>query len=851
MDNLTRQEARARTALITRTSYQIDLDLTGDDKTFRSLTILHFTCREPGATTFVNLAAASVTDMTLNGIPICARAFDPGLARLTLEHLATENVLVVDASCRYSRTGTGLHRFTDPADGRTYLYTDLETFDAHRVFACFDQPDIKASFEFAVTAPKGWAVVSNMAARSSDPVPEARDDAARRWRFDATPPISTYIAHVSAGPYYVVRDEHDGIPLGIYCRQSLAAHLDPDEIFTVTKQGFDFFHGTFGIKYPFGKYDQLFVPEFKEAAMENAGAVTFSEQFVFRSRVTDFVRQSRAVTIMHEMAHMWFGNLVTMRWWDDLWLSESFATWAGTLAVAEATRWSASWTTFAQAYKAWAYRQDQLPSSHPIVADIDDIEAVEANFDGITYDKGAAVLKQLVAWSGPDNFLAGLREYFAAHAWGSATLHDLLNALEDKAGRRMAGWSKQWLETAGVNTLRAVFAVDEADRFTSFAIIQEASRDHPVLRPHRLAIGFYDRIDGELRRAHRIEVDVAGQRTELPGLAGMPRPALVLVNDDDLSYTKVRLDSRSLSVLMSSIGSLTDPLAAALCWSAAWDMCRDGELAARSYLRLVLSGISSVTDLSMAQALLIQAGGALRRYADPAWRPIGMSAMASSLRSLLADAAPGSDIQLVYVTAFASVATSSSDLLFLAGLLDGTAPLPGLDVDSELRWMLLNRLVSRGALGCDAIDAELARDFTDAGQRYAATCRAAIPTAAAKYAAWQQLVGGNLSVALFRAVLAGFADSDQRELTEPYLDDYLTATGSVWQDLPSVMAQDFVSGLYPICPFDQRTVGATDAYIAATSPPAVLCRLLIEGRADVLRTMTARACDSEEANPCA
>jgi aminopeptidase N len=838
--NLTRDEAAERSALITMSSYQVDLDLAGDDITFRSISVIRFGCAAPGSSTHLDLTAPAVREITLNGAPVSLDAFDGD--RITLTGLAADNVLRVTADCAYSHSGEGLHRFTDPADGRVYLYSDLETFDAHRVYACFDQPDMKATYELAVTAPADWQVVSNMAAESS-----IGDGEVVRWQFPATPVMPTYITAVAAGPYHVVRGEHDGIPLGVYCRQSLAAHLDADEIFEVTRQGFDFFHSSFGIKYPFGKYDQLFVPEFKEGAMENAGCVTFVEAYIFRSRVTDFAREARAETILHEMAHMWFGDLVTMRWWDDLWLNESFATWAGTLAQAEATRWTSAWTTFAQLYKAWAYRQDQLPSTHPIAADIGDIEAVEVNFDGITYAKGASVLKQLVAYVGLENFLDGVRKYFAAHAWGNATLADLLSALEETSGRDLAAWSEQWLQTAGVNTLRPSYSLDEDGRFAEFAVEQEAPASHPVLRSHRIAIGLYDLTGDGLVRRHRVETDVAGPRTVISELAGQPRPDLVLVNDEDLSYAKIRLDEHSLGTLVDSIAQFTDSLAAALCWSAAWDMCRDGEMAARDYVRLVLSGISSVADISVVQTLLRQAGQAVRRFADPGWRETGLTLMADALRRLLHGASPGSDAQLAYVRAFAGVATSGEDLALLAGLLDGSVLLDGLTVDTDLRWALLGRLVSRGFRGfAEAqIDAELARDATDAGERHAATCRAAIPMAEAKRAAWDTLVSGDLPLATFRAVLNGFADPDQPELVNPYRERYFAVAGDVWRNWSSAMAQDFVSGAYTVGAISAETVRITDEYIAASDPPAALRRLLLEGRDDVLRALRCQARDRQ------
>ncbi len=843
--NLTRDEARTRAEAITINSYQVELDLTGGDTTFRSVSTIEFGCSRPGTATFLNLAAPRVHAITLNGSPISTAAFDD--ERIMVTGLADRNVLVVDAECAYSRSGEGLHRFTDPADGTVYMYSDLETFDAHRIYACFDQPDMKASYELTVRAPQDWYVVSNMAPDTDGGVPAG--NGVRLWHFPPTPPMATYITHVSAGPWHIVRSEHDGIPLGIFCRQSLARYLDPDEIFEVTRQGFDFYHEAFGIKYPFGKYDQLFVPEFKEGAMENAGAVTFLEDYVFRSRVTDFSREARGETILHEMAHMWFGDLVTMRWWDDLWLNESFATWAGTEAQAQATRWSHSWTTFTTAWKAWACKQDQLPSTHPIAADIPDIHAVEVNFDGITYAKGAAVLKQLVAYVGYDNFLAGVRAYFAAHAFGNATLADLLSALEETSGRDLGSWSQEWLETAGVNTLRPSYSVDGEGRFTAFSVLQSAAPSHPTLRSHRIAIGLYSLTPEGLVRVSSVETDVTGDWTAVPALVGVQRPDLVLINDEDLTYAKIRLDPHSLKTAISAIGSFTSSLPAALVWAATWDMVRDGEMAARDYVRLVLGGVNSVRDISVVQTLLRQASLAARQYADPSWRAEGLAFIASSLRSLLGAATAGSDQQLAYVRALAAVATSTGDLEFLAGLLDGTVSLDGLAVDTDLRWMLLRRLVSRGARGEAAIDAELSRDATDAGERQAAGCRAAIPTLTAKRETWETLTDGKLTIAMFRATIIGFADPDQPTLVQPYRPEYFAVLGEVWREWSSAMAQDFVEYGYSIGAVDETTIAATDEYLATDpEPPAALRRLLVEGRDEVARTLRNRSRDREAAN---
>jgi aminopeptidase N len=845
-DNLTQDEARARATVVTVSSYQVELDLTGGDTTFPSVTVVRFQAATGGSETFVNLTAPKVLEITLNGSPVPLDAFDGD--RITLTSLNQDNELRVVAECAYSRSGEGLHRFTDPADGGVYLYSDLETFDAHRIYACFDQPDLKASYELAVTAPAEWQVISNMApdsAENAGPSPwGSAGTSARRWHFPPTPVMSTYITAVAAGPYHVVRDNFEDIPLGIYCRQSLAQYLDADELFEVTKQGFGFYHQAFGVHYPFGKYDQLFVPEFKEGAMENAGCVTFLEDYIFRSRVTAFAREARAETILHEMAHQWFGDLVTMRWWDDLWLNESFATWAGTLAEAEATKWNSAWTTFAQLYKAWAYRQDQLPSTHPIAADIPDIDAVEVNFDGITYAKGASVLKQLVAYVGRDNFLAGVRQYFADNEWGNATLADLLLALEDTSGRDLTGWSREWLQTAGVNTLRPEYEVDDQGRFTTFAVRQEAVPEYPVLRSHRIAIGLYDRDSNGLVRRRRVETDISGERTEIAELAGERRPDLVLLNDDDLTYAKIRLDDHSLGTLVQAISEFRDPLPAALAWSAAWDMCRDAEMAARDYVRLVMLGVGSVTDISVAQTLLRQAGQAVRRFADPAWREEGLEYMGDALHDLLIGAEAGSDAQLAYTQALAGVARADRHLSVVAGLLDGTVTLDGLIIDTDLRWTLLHRLVSQGRAGLEQIDAELARDATDAGQRRAAAARAALPDAENKRRTWDEIVAGRLPNAMFRATLTGFVNPDQEELTAPYRDPFFDVLLDIWANWSSDMAKRFVAIGYTICPIDPETIHVTDRYISRNSPPAALRRLLVEGRDDVARALRCRERDA-------
>ncbi|MDP3714540.1 MAG: aminopeptidase N [Mycobacteriales bacterium] len=845
-NNLHRDEARTRASAIAVTSYDVLLDLTdrssggsgekpGEER-FRSTSTIRFSASS-ALSTFVELTAPAVRSASLDGVALDASAFDGD--RLALDVSAGDHELVVDADCAYTRSGEGLHRFVDPVDGSVYLYSQFETYDAHRMYACFDQPDLKAVFRFVVDAPRDWVVVSNGAVTSRPAEGEHG-----RWEFAETPPMSTYITALVAGPYFCVEDSHDGIPLGIYCRASLAQHLDADELFAVTKQGFDFFHRVFDYRYPFGKYDQLFVPEFNAGAMENAGAVTFLEDYVFRSKVTDAAYERRAETVLHEMAHMWFGDLVTMRWWDDLWLNESFATYASVLCQAEATRWTNAWTTFANTEKTWAYRQDQLPSTHPVAADIRDIEAVKVNFDGITYAKGASVLKQLVAWVGQDAFLAGLRAYFPRHEYGNTVLADLLTALEESSGRDLSSFSSDWLETAGVNTLRAAFEVGGDGAFTSFSVLQEAPAEHPTLRSHRVAVGFYDLVDGALVRVHREELDVVGAKTEVPALVGRPQPDLVLVNDDDLTFAKIRLDERSLATVVGHVGAFTDSLPRALCWAAAWDMTRDAEMPARDYLALVLAGIDRETDIGVVQSLLRQAQSALALFADPAWAPTGKALLAERAHAALLAAAPGSDLQLAWTRALGSLARTPSQVALLRDLLSGAASVDGLAVDAELRWHLLVRLVVLGEAGLSEIEAEVERDPTAAGQRHAAAARAARPTPEAKAEAWQLAVEDpSVPNAVQAALIGGFNQVEDLSLLEPWVDRYFAALSEVWATRTAEMAQSIVNGLYPTLLVSPSVVERTDAYLQAEDPQPALRRLLLEGRDGVVRALRARARD--------
>ncbi len=855
--NLTREEAQERARLLTVDAYEIDLDISGakdagDGGTFRSVTTVRFSAAEEGAETFADLIAPEVHEVVLNGTALdAAEVFAD--SRIALPGLrAGENELRVVADCAYTNTGEGLHRFVDPVDGETYLYTQFEVPDARRVFATFEQPDLKATFAFTVTAPEGWQVISN------SPAPRPADGV---WRFTPTPRISTYITALIAGPYASVHGTWEGdgrsVPLGVYCRPSLAEYLDAEAVFEVTRQGFDWFQQRFDYPYPFEKYDQLFVPEFNAGAMENAGAVTFRDQYVFRSKVTDAAYEMRADTILHELAHMWFGDLVTMEWWNDLWLNESFATYSSTACLAQApgSRWPHAWTSFANQMKTWAYRQDQLPSTHPIMAEINDLDDVLVNFDGITYAKGASVLKQLVAYVGEDEFFRGVQAYFKRHAFGNTRLTDLLGALEETSGRDLAAWSRAWLETAGINVLRPELETGPDGVVTSFAVRQEApalpagAKGEPVLRPHRIAVGLYDLKDGRLVRTDRLELDIDGELTDVPQLAGRPRPAVVLLNDDDLTYAKVRLDPASLDVVTRHLGDFETTLPRALCWASAWDMTRDGELATRDYLALVLSGIEKESDIGVVQSLHRQVKLALDLYAAPDWRETGLARWSEAAEAQLHAAEPGSDHQLAWARALAATARTDGQLDLLAGLLDGSRTIDGLDVDTELRWALLHRLAATGRAGDDAVAAELERDRTAAGERHAASARAAQPTAEAKSRAWTEVVEeGNLANAVQEAVIAGFVQTDQRELLAPFTTKYFDAVKDVFESRSHEIAQQIVVGLYPTLQVSQATLDATDAWLAEARPAPALRRMVTESRAGVERALRAQAADAAAAS---
>ena len=859
--NLTRLEAADRSATVHTQSYDVILDLTRGETVFGSSTTVRFTST-PGSSTFIDLIAPVVHSISLNG-----RALDPAEiyadSRITLTELAADNELVVVADCAYMHTGEGLHRFTDPADGETYLYSQFEVPDSRRVFAVFEQPDLKASFTFTVTTPVSWTVLSN--SPTPEPTPAKASDGsgdAHTFAFAPTEPMSSYVTAIVAGPYVGVTDEYvagDGrtVPLGVYCRKSLAEHMDSAEILDLTKRGFAYYENLFATHYAFTKYDQIFVPEFNAGAMENAGCVTHRDDYIFRSRPVEARVERRAVTILHELAHMWFGDMVTMTWWNDLWLNESFAEFASTLATAEITRWSQAWTTFQTLEKGWAYNQDQLSSTHPVAAEINDLHDVEVNFDGITYAKGASVLAALVGYVGRDNFFAGIQRYLAAHAYANAELADLLRELETVSGRDLSTWTRLWLQEAGVTTLRMQVATDADGVITQAAVRQEIPADSPAsLRPHRVAIGCYSLTgqgtDTRLERTDRIELDVDGELTPVPELVGTKRADVLVLNDDDLTYAKIRLDEDSLAQGLAHIDAFTESLPRSIVLASAWDMTRDGELAASRFLKAALPALGVEEHSSVIQGLLGRVATCLSGFLPPAVRHDLAQETADQLLTLVRAAQAGSDKQLQLVRALAAHAVTGEQLDVVTGLLEGSAVLDGLDVDQDLRWDLLTALVAADRYGEEQIRAEEAQDRTTTGRERAAEARAAVPTPEAKAATWRALIDdASMPNETQVRVLRGLTSVERRpELLVPFVSSYVEAIDSVWSSRTFHMAENLLTGLWSC-----STVGL-DGSDPATAlkgwleshaqAPAALRRIVRENLDDTLRVARAQAAESAD-----
>jgi aminopeptidase N len=834
---LTREQARARAELIDRPSYAVELDITAGEDTFGCTAVIRFDCRRPGAEPFIDLQAAELLAAELNGAALPKTAFDG--RRLHLGSLAAQNLLRIQANFSYSHHGIGLHRFQDPVDGEIYLYTDFEPREAHRVYPCFDQPDIKGTLALSVVAPAGSEVLANTTPQSR-PAPGSSG----RWVFQETALVPTYVTAMAAGPYHAVRGQHRGIDLGVHCRRSLARDLDAEEILEVTRQGFDFFTDLFAYTYPFGKYDQVFVPQFNSGAMENVGCVTFNESMIFRSKVTESDREERALVILHELAHMWFGNLVTMRWWDDLWLNESFATYMGQLALGRATRFQNAWTSFARTDKPWASAQDQLPTTHPIVADVPDTESARTQFDGISYAKGAAVLKQLVAWVGEEAFTAGIRRYFRAHEYGNADLAAFLAALAAASGRPLDRWAEVWLERAGINTLSARTVRADGARIERFSIRQSAPPAWPTLRPHRIGVGLYDFAGGQLTRRRLVDTDIEGEETEVPAITGEAVPDLVLLNDQDLSYTKIRLDEQSHRTMRAGLATLTDSLARVLLWNAAWDEVRDGEGPAHHYVDLVLKNVHGEGDSGVLRSLLSQALMAVAFYVAADYRAEEREKLALASAAAVADAPAGSDHQLVWAQTFVRTARSAKHRHLLRAWLGGGDLPAGLVLDRDLRWLTVVALAALGEVGEAEIERELDHERNDWSERRAATARAARPAAEAKASAWAAIAENPATpLATVRALQQGFMRTDQDRLLEPYVARYFGVLRRIWQEREPEVALSFAGGMYPAVLVSSDLIAQTDAELTAGALAPVIRRRLLEQRDHVERALRARASD--------
>lgn len=850
--NLTRVEAEERKSIVQYPiQYSVDLDLTQGDTTFVSTSTIQFGAKA-GESTFLDLIADEVTAVTVNGESVePSEVFAD--SRIALNNLRERNEVVVTALCRYSTTGEGLHRSVDPSDGNVYLYSQFEVPDARRVYAVFDQPDLKAVFTFSVLAPCSWIVTSNMPVERTEDTDQMTLDGtlgtkpaehAKRWTFAPTPTMSSYLTAICAGPYAEWRTTYqneDGrtIPMAQYCRQSLKDDFakDVDYLFDITKKGFAFYAKTWGVPYPYAKYDQIYVPEYNAGAMENIGMVTIRDSYVFSSKVTDALAERRVVTVLHELAHMWFGDYVTMKWWNDLWLNESFAEFTSTLATAEATEWHDAWATFCSGEKSWALNQDQLSTTHPIVAPINDLNDTYVNFDGITYAKGASVLKQLVAYVGRDKFFEGINHYLYRHAYSNATLNDLLTELEGTSGRDLKTWSAQWLEQAGINTIATDLHTAQDGTISELTLHQFAPADHPVLREHRLAVGFYneDEESGKVVRTDRIELDVAGEATTVTGAAGKPRPQFLLTNDDDLTYTKLRFDDESLAFATANLYRFDDALARAVIWLALWDMTRDGELAASDFIDTTLKLLSTETESTTFRYALACLSTTVWHYTDRTKRAAIAQHTAQALLDLAKQAPAGSDMQFQLISAYLTYGVEGDSAFAdtVRGLLSGSRVLEGLELDNNFRWSLVRALSSINAIDEEDIQRELEKKDTTENREFALAARAARATADAKAWAWNEALHDEvLTNSQLESVASGFASTPSPELAEPYVKEYFDSAEWIWNHKTFHMAEALLEGLYPRYADPATLVELGDKWLASHADADNALRRLISANVE-------------------
>jgi len=845
-DNLTRIEAEERSALISTNHYRVELDLSGsDDKLYWSGTTASFTAAKNGASTFIDVVADHLTRIELNG-----QSLDPAQVydghRVTLANLQAENTLIIEGFFNYTNTGIGLHRYVDTVDGNVYLYSHFEPADSRLMYAVFEQPDLKATFDFVVTAPDSWTVISNQPAREVASV----GDGKHKWQFETTPRISSYITAVCAGPYHGVTGQLTTmqgrqVPLGVWCRQSLKDHVEAQYVMDTTAKGVAFYESKFGVEFPFAKYDQIFTPEYNMGAMENAGCVTYNEKYIFRSQQPIALHERRAITILHELAHMWFGNLVTMKWWNDLWLNESFAEFISEWATAEVTEFKDAWTTFCAQEKLWAYTEDQLPTTHPIVDPINDLKDVEANFDGITYAKGASALKQLVAFVGQEKFVEGVGSYFRRHAWGNTVLGDLLTELEAVSGRDLTEWTSKWLETAGVNTLAPAVTVDGDGKILGFAITQGAESDYPTIRPHRVRVGFYNLESNRVVRSQQFDAEVTQAAAQVSAAVGHKRPDLILLNDDDLSYAKVRLDQASYQFGLENLSKFEDPLARAQIWVAVWNAARDGITPPIDFIDLVLNHVADEDQSMLATTMLNQLRHFAAYYLNPKGRTERVAAIADRLWGLAQGAKPGSDMQLQLVLNFARLAKTKPQAEVLKQIHAGEPVLAGLQLSADLKWELLAGMATVGTVDQADIDAELVNDNTANGRAGAAAAIGALNTLESKKAIWHRLVHTNdWSNAEVMAAAYAFNRTTTPAMLDPFVETFFDDAKYIFENKTYKIAEYLLSGLFPMALANKDLANQAKRWLERNQKAEHTLRRLIKENLGILeRALAAQAMD--------
>ena len=834
-DRLTRDEAEARAERVSDVAYAIDLEFEVGAKAFRGDTTVTFEHR--GGALFLEWIGGRIERFEVNGAVTDPR-WDGVRISLPADALADgRNEVRVVYERPYDHTGEGLHQFVDPADGNEYLYTQFEPYSAHRVFPCFDQPDIKATYTVSVTAPAGWRVVTSGRPAGTEQAADGRT----RHLFAETAPFSTYLLAVCAGPFHVVTDEHEGIPLGLLCRASLAGHLDAEPLFDLTKRGLDFFSSFFDQPYPFGKYDQVFVPEFNWGGMENVATVTYTDTVVFRDPPTEDQLRRRAEYFMHEMAHMWFGDLVTLRWWSDLWLNESFASFVGYMAL-ERVGWSAVWQDFNYRMKLWAYREDQRPTTHRIADDVPSTAETFLNFDGITYGKGASVLKQLVAAIGEDAFRDGMRTYFRRHRFGNASLADFLAALQEGSGIDLVHWAARWLKAPSLNTIAAEWE-EEGGTITRFDLVQTAPEEHPVLRPHTLEVGL---TSGGRTRAIPVAFD--RDRHSVDDAVGLPAPDFVYPNVGDFAYAKVALDPVSLDWARRELGTIDDPLLRLQVWSSLWEMVRDGRWPSVDYLDLVRRVLVADADPTIVQMVAATATAAIGRYVPEDRIDAEAHRFVTAARKAI-DLAPPGDMRVLWARALLRLAVTPEDARLAASLVD--VPLPGLAVDQDMRWTVAIRWMALGLDGAaERLASEASRDDSDRGRRAVLTARAAAPDPAAKDDVWERLHNhGYDSLALAMAAAAGFWRRRQRAIVEPFVPRFFENLPGLFDEWEAEAARSYYRTFFPDYRIEASTREAVAGVLARPEVGPMLRRLLVETDDDLRRAITAREVAAAPAPP--